>query len=361
VRVVLSEGGLTPATWVGDSGSSFGPLQLHYGGVAAGGNAVGGLGDAFTAETHLDARNPATWRQQVEWGLDRASRSGWTAWHGAASVGIGPREGIGVSTNQVTAGMLVPAGAHAHVSVPNQFAANLSVQDAYAACGPAAAVAVARFLGRSPTVAEALQQAKQVGWTSRGGMNGIVNEKRLLDGMHISSQLETSLSWRHVQSDASRGSPVIISTPNHYFVVDDYDPVTGQYHVGQSGLAFRGGAEWMTAQLIQQLGGGLNGGLYIAHPMAQPAPPHAVAVRLDTGWSIQKVVSQPAAHAVGASLDPGWKMVEPPRTAEAKLDAGWTMGGAPIPPPTLATSVASAAAPPATPPEPAPRSSPDWV
>lgn len=37
VRVVLSEGGLTPATWVGDHGSSFGPLQLHYGGLAGGG------------------------------------------------------------------------------------------------------------------------------------------------------------------------------------------------------------------------------------------------------------------------------------------------------------------------------------
>src|SRR5947209_887504 len=57
VRVVLSEGGVSPATWVGDHGSSFGPLQLHYGGVASGGNAVAGLGDAFTAETHLNARD----------------------------------------------------------------------------------------------------------------------------------------------------------------------------------------------------------------------------------------------------------------------------------------------------------------
>ena len=276
VRVVLSEGGMTPATWTGDHGSSFGPFQLHYGGMAPSGNAVAGLGDAFTAETHLRANDPSTWRQQVEWALDRAARNGWTAWHGVAGVGLGPRDGIGVASRQTYAGPMLPNGAHQHVSVPNQFAAQLSVQEAYAACGPVAAVAIARFLGRNPTVVEALQTAKQTGWTSSGGMNGIANEKRLLDAMHIPAQMELPVNWRHVQTDASRGTPVIVSTPNHYWVVDDYDPLTREYHVGQSGLAFRGGAEWMTAERIQQLGGGINGALYIDHPLAGPAAPVVV-------------------------------------------------------------------------------------
>src|SRR5207245_9798660 len=160
VRVVLSEGGMTPATWTGDHSSSFGPFQLHYSGMAPSGNAVAGLGDAFTAETHLRANDPSTWRQQVEWALDRAVRHGWTAWHGAAAVGLGARDGI-VASPQTYAGPMLPNAAHQHVSVPNQFAAQLSVQEAYSACGPVAAVAIARFLGRNPTVVEALQTARQ--------------------------------------------------------------------------------------------------------------------------------------------------------------------------------------------------------
>jgi len=318
VRVVLSEGGLTPATWVGDHGSSFGPFQLHYGGVASGGNAVSGLGDAFTAETHLDARDPTTWRQQVDWALNRASRDGWTAWHGAASANVGPREGIGVaavpnSTATYASTMLVPATQHAHVSVPNQFASNLAPQEAYAACGPAAAVALARYLGRSPTVAEALSLAKQNGWTLDGGMNGINNEKRLLDAMHISAQIETPLNWRHVQQEASRGAPVIVSTPNHYWVIDDYDPVNGEYHVGQSGLVYANGAEWMTADRIQQLGGGASGALYIGNPLVAPAPRI-----IDAGWTVS---SAPQSASRGVALDPGWSIAGAPvaPTAQARV------------------------------------------
>ena len=121
-------------------------------------------------------------------------------------------------------------------------------------------------------------------------MNGIANEKRLLDAMHIPAQMELPVNWRHVQTDASRGTPVIVSTPNHYWVLDDYDPLTREYHVGQSGLAFRGGAEWMTAERIQQLGGGINGALYIDHPLAGPAavPPGRAGSRAACGSAIHE-------------------------------------------------------------------------
>jgi len=52
--------------YVGDQGSSFGPTQLHYGGMAPGGNRVAGLGDEFTKATGLDARDPSTWREQID-------------------------------------------------------------------------------------------------------------------------------------------------------------------------------------------------------------------------------------------------------------------------------------------------------
>ena len=80
---------------LGDDGSSAGPFQLHYGGVAPGGNSGPGLGDDFTKATGLDARDPSTWKAQVDFSLDHAATNGWGAWHGAAKVGIGQFAGIG--------------------------------------------------------------------------------------------------------------------------------------------------------------------------------------------------------------------------------------------------------------------------
>ena len=68
--------------YVGDRGSSFGPYQLHYGGMAGGGMAVSGLGDTFTKQAGLDAKNPATWKSQVDFSLDQAKKGGWGPWHG---------------------------------------------------------------------------------------------------------------------------------------------------------------------------------------------------------------------------------------------------------------------------------------
>lgn len=79
LRVARSEG---LRGYVGDEGSSFGPFQLHYGNVAGGGNRVSGLGDVFTQQTGLDARDPTTWRHQVDFSLDQAAKGGWGPWHG---------------------------------------------------------------------------------------------------------------------------------------------------------------------------------------------------------------------------------------------------------------------------------------
>lgn len=95
VQVYRSEGA---RNYVGDQGSSFGPYQLHYGGMAGGGNAVGGLGDTFTKETGLNARDPSTWKAQVDFSLDKAKTGGWGPWHGwkgAPFAGIDPSGGGG--------------------------------------------------------------------------------------------------------------------------------------------------------------------------------------------------------------------------------------------------------------------------
>src|SRR5262252_1954293 len=52
----------------------------------------------------------------------------------------------------------------------------LSAAEAYAACGPAAAVRFAQMFGRNPTLREAVDLASQVGWTPGGGMAGLGSE-----------------------------------------------------------------------------------------------------------------------------------------------------------------------------------------
>lgn len=80
--------------------TSFGAFQLHYPGV--GRNTADGLGAAFTKKTGLDARDPATEREQIKFALDEARRGGWGPWHGwkgPAFAGIGAASGGGGSTS----------------------------------------------------------------------------------------------------------------------------------------------------------------------------------------------------------------------------------------------------------------------
>jgi hypothetical protein len=96
-KVVESEG---LGKYVGDRGSSFGDFQLHYGGLAGGGMAVGGLGDEFTKKTGLDARDPKTWKEQAEFSVDYMKRNGlgpWHGWKGSQWAGIDRGQGGGTT------------------------------------------------------------------------------------------------------------------------------------------------------------------------------------------------------------------------------------------------------------------------
>lgn len=79
--------------YIGDGGSSFGPFQLHYGGVNKE-MPHPGLGDAFTKTTGLDARDPSTWRQQVDFSLDQAAQGGWSPWSTMKTLGYQPHTGL---------------------------------------------------------------------------------------------------------------------------------------------------------------------------------------------------------------------------------------------------------------------------
>lgn len=86
----------------GAGGSSFGPFQLHYGGI----NPVlphAGMGDDFTRATRLDARDLSTWQKQVDFSLDHAKKRGWGNWMGAKAAGVGPFDGINMASGNVAA------------------------------------------------------------------------------------------------------------------------------------------------------------------------------------------------------------------------------------------------------------------
>ena len=90
LQVVAGEGGFHGK--VGDQGTSFGPFQLHYGGIAGGALGKAGLGDEFTKQTGLDARDPRNANATVDFALDHAKKHGWGSWYGFKGM---PYSGIG--------------------------------------------------------------------------------------------------------------------------------------------------------------------------------------------------------------------------------------------------------------------------
>lgn len=84
MRIARSEGF---GRYVGDGGRSFGDWQLFTG---------GGLGNAFMKKTGLDPSDPRTWKQQTDFALDHAARTGsWAPWYGRGPAGVGVNEGFG--------------------------------------------------------------------------------------------------------------------------------------------------------------------------------------------------------------------------------------------------------------------------
>lgn len=172
----------------------------------------------------------------------------------------------------------------------------LTYDEALAACGPAAAVRLASVFGNNIPLKAALDAAKQVGWTSGGGMNGISNEKRLLDKLGIPAVLDTAPDMARMIADASSGNPVTISTPNHYFTLMDYDASSGKFKVGASGTVYKAGGEWLSYDQIRRIGGGVNGALFVDAPTS-PTPGVAV---LENGTTEQRQsYTQPQASQPG--------------------------------------------------------------
>jgi hypothetical protein len=144
----------------------------------------------------------------------------------------------------------------------------LTNSQAYAACGPAAAVRFAQRFGRNPTLSEAVNLARTVGWTEEQGMAGLASEKALMDKMGVATKMVSGADWGTFANEARTGNPVTISTRGHYFTADGWDPATNRFHVGRSGLDLKGGSEWMTPEQMTGLMGEVQGGLLADNPQA---------------------------------------------------------------------------------------------
>ena len=86
LRVAQSEG---LRSFYGDGGRSGTAFQLYT---------HGGLGNEFQKETGLNPLDPKNEDAAIDWAMKNVARTGWGPYKGAAKVGIGPRQGIGVQT-----------------------------------------------------------------------------------------------------------------------------------------------------------------------------------------------------------------------------------------------------------------------
>ena len=177
-----------------------------------------------------------------------------------------------------------------------------------AACGPVAAIAFARRVGRNPTAQEALDLAKQVGWTTARGMAGPASEKALLDKMGVPSYLEQGVAWKKVQAEVESGNPVIIDTPGHYFVAEGFDPATGKFNFGNSGTALKAGKQWMSPDEMGAIGmGSPRAALYLDNPATpdRPSPTVADPVKANTRASMEgDLVAYARDTATKKGIDP---------------------------------------------------------
>lgn len=239
---------------------AYGPFQLYITG-----RPNGAMGDRALA-AGIDPRDARQWRESVRFALQEIAKGGWKEFEAATKLGIGQWDGVGTYTGTVAQPQVPSEGAEVRTLrgiTPAQFGqAGIDRKTAEAICGPVAAAAFARATGRNPSVAEALNIARDNGlWSFQTGMYGAGATIKLLERMGVPSQIGTPDKNRII-AELRAGRPVIIDTDGgaagHYFVVEDYDETTGRFDFGESAKALRasGGRTMYTLGEIGGLGFG---------------------------------------------------------------------------------------------------------
>lgn len=256
----------------------------------------------------------------------------------AENVRAGSRmfEGVAGSTPLAQPASLIPSGITNFRQTQQEWSQWAS--DANAICGPYLAALFADAVGRPPSPEEARALAERFGiYSSAGGGSGILNAsqfdeyataliQQINPGAAVSVQ-QTAVSSaaeasRLAQAALAGGSPIVgFNTPLHYFGATAFDPATGRFNVGGTGLSLRGGSEWMTIEEIAGLGQGLTAVITLlgevpaaAQGAASAMPPLAERMDEVTSATIDTRESVTAAEQALGTL--------PPAAAEAADGAG---------------------------------------
>jgi hypothetical protein len=195
---------------------------------------------------------------------------------------------------------------------PNQLfgGRSLTLREAMAACGPAAAVAFANATGRPISLDRAVAVARQIGWTPEYGMTGPYGEVSLLSRLGIPSIIEVGTDAAKIVREVQAGRPVIIRTsgngrniPGHYFVAERYDVASGRFDLAQSALVLRSaaGRRWYSLREMTALGAGVpTHTIYLAGGVSRPSTTPATAAR--SAASTVGAMSMPQGRAIGTHV-----------------------------------------------------------
>jgi hypothetical protein len=294
--VVLSEGGLTGRK--GDQGQSHGVYQFHERGQLPGFAAWLGvpieqarelandpvLATKYAASTYLKGSiergramglkgaDLAHYVQgpdgggQVSSYPERAAAS-WNEWFGD---GRDPFKTKAPDQGQMDAAVAsqtpppAPKVSTLKGITPSQLDLANSDADYLALCGPVAATAFANAAGIKLSVADAKQAAIKGGWwDANNGMYGPAAATKLINNLGVKASYKEGVDWKEVAQNVTSGKPVILNAMTtggkigHYFVVEDYDPTTGKFYLGNSLLTLKkeahGGNAWVTPQELSAM------------------------------------------------------------------------------------------------------------
>lgn len=145
---------------------------------------------------------------------------------------------------------------------PNQFSdpQNKALAVLSAICGPEVALAFSRYYGNNISPDYVLKVARDYGlWSVNSGMHGPAAQQAMLRQLGIPTDYSPEVNFAAIQERLASGGVAAISSPNHYFFVQGYDPNTRQYDTGESGRAYSAGGRYLTEAQIRQIGGGANG------------------------------------------------------------------------------------------------------
>jgi hypothetical protein len=299
-RVGESEGGFDDPTrqsdvvYQGQREQSYGPYQL---------NVAGGLGST-ALQRGIDPRKPEDVYRAIDLALEHAAQNGWGDFHGAARVGIGPRDGIGGQPSQSTpAALPVPASngqpaAMPQVSQPapgvrfvpgrgyegdvNPRQDLLSDPNKWSVCGPLGVMAFGAMTGHPVDYDTAIRVAADAGWTPDKGMAGPASQVAALRAIGVPAKTGP-IDLDTIAREVRNGNPVGLSSPGadgHYFTVQGVDD-QGRLDLGNSALALRASGatkRFWTLDELRSIGaiGNVTTAIYMDNP-ASPTPSVATA------------------------------------------------------------------------------------